>query len=149
MAYPMDSVADYHTPQKGQLTILPKLQNFQTHQSFEQSHAESHRLKPQTEETIAEEQAGFRAGRSSTEQIFNVRMMCEKYFQHQQNLYHVFTDFKKSFLQGMACSLMGRHAKVQYQCKSRKESPQKLTQLSSRSHPRHLVGKRIAQKTSP
>ena len=32
------------------------------------------------------------------------------------------------------------------QSKSRKENPQKLTQLSSRSHPRHLVGKRTAQK---
>ena len=30
--------------------------------------------------------------------------------------------------------------------KSRKENYQKLTQLSSRSHPRHLVGKRTAQK---
>ena len=30
--------------------------------------------------------------------------------------------------------------------KSRKETPQKLTQLSSRSHPRHLVGKGTAQK---
>ena len=30
--------------------------------------------------------------------------------------------------------------------KSRKEKPQKLTQLSSRSHPRHLVGKKTAQK---
>ena len=30
--------------------------------------------------------------------------------------------------------------------KRRKENPQKLTQLSSRSHPRHLVGKRAAQK---
>ena len=30
--------------------------------------------------------------------------------------------------------------------KSRKENPQKLTQLSSRSYPRHLVGKRTAQK---
>ena len=30
--------------------------------------------------------------------------------------------------------------------KSRKENPQKLTQLSSRAHPRHLVGKRTAQK---
>ena len=29
---------------------------------------------------------------------------------------------------------------------SRKENPQKLTQLSSISHPRHLVGKRTAQK---
>ena len=33
------------------------------------------------------------------------------------------------------------------ECKSRKENPQKPTQLSSRSHPRHLVGKRTAQKT--
>ena len=33
------------------------------------------------------------------------------------------------------------------QGKSRKENPQKLTQLNSRSHPRHLVGKRTAQKT--
>ena len=30
--------------------------------------------------------------------------------------------------------------------KGRKENPQKLTQLSSRSHPRHLVGKKTAQK---
>ena len=29
---------------------------------------------------------------------------------------------------------------------SRKDNPQKLTQLSSRSHPKHLVGKRTAQK---
>ena len=33
--------------------------------------------------------------------------------------------------------------------KSRKENPQKPTQLTSRSHPRHLVGKRTAQKTPP
>ena len=55
------------------------------------------RLKPQAEEIIAEEQAGFRAGRSTTEQIFNHRILCEKYLQHQQNLYHVFIDFKKAF----------------------------------------------------
>ena len=54
------------------------------------------RLKPQAEEIIAEEQAGFRAGRSTTEQIFNLRILCEKYLQHQQNLYHVFTDFKQA-----------------------------------------------------
>ena len=54
-------------------------------------------LQPQAEEIIAEEQAGFRAGRSTTEQIFNLRILCEKYLQHQQNLYHVFIDFKKAF----------------------------------------------------
>ena len=55
------------------------------------------RFQPQAEEVIAEEQAGFRSGRSITEQIFNLRILCEKYLQHQQNLYHVFIDFKKSF----------------------------------------------------
>ena len=56
------------------------------------------RLKPQAENIIAEEQAGFKAGRSITEQIFNLRTLCKKYFQHQQNLYyHVFRDFKKAF----------------------------------------------------
>ena len=46
---------------------------------------------------IAEEQAGFRAGRSTTEQIFNLRILCKKYLQHQRDLYHVFIDFKKAF----------------------------------------------------
>ena len=55
------------------------------------------RLKPQAEKIIAEEQAGFRAGRSTTEQIFNLRILCEKYVQHQQDLYHVLIDFKKAF----------------------------------------------------
>lgn len=55
------------------------------------------RLQHQAEEIIAEEQAGFRRGRSTTEQIFNLRVLCEKYSQHQQDLYHVFIDFEKAF----------------------------------------------------
>ena len=55
------------------------------------------RLKQQAEKIIAEKQAGFRAGRSTTERIFNLRILCEKYFQHQLDLYHVFIDFKKAF----------------------------------------------------
>ena len=55
------------------------------------------RLKPQAESIISEEQAGFRSGCSTTEQIFNLRILCERYLQHQQDLYHVFTDFKKAF----------------------------------------------------
>ena len=51
-------------------------------------------MKPQSEKFIAEEQAGFRAGRNTTEQIFN---LCDKYLQHQQGLYHVFVDLKKAF----------------------------------------------------
>ena len=34
---------------------------------------------------------------STTEQIFNLRILCEKYLQHQQDLYLVFIDFKKAF----------------------------------------------------
>ena len=55
------------------------------------------RLKPRAEEIITEEQAGFKAGRSTTEQIFNLCVLCEKYLQHQQDLYLVFIDFKKAF----------------------------------------------------
>ena len=28
---------------------------------------------------------------------FNLRILCGKYLQHQQDLYHVFIDFKKAF----------------------------------------------------
>ena len=54
-------------------------------------------LQPQADEITAEEQAGFRAGRSTAEQIFNLRILYEKIPQHKQNLYHVFEDFKKAF----------------------------------------------------
>ena len=55
------------------------------------------RLKPQAEGIIKEEQADFGAGRSTIEQFFNLRILCEKYLQHQQTLFHVFVDFKKTF----------------------------------------------------
>ena len=55
------------------------------------------KFKLQAKKIIAEEQTGFRAGRSTTAQIFNLRILCEKYLQHWQVLYHVFIDFKKAF----------------------------------------------------
>ena len=86
-------------PKKGNLQIC---NNYRTISLF--SHPSKvmlkvllNRLKPQAEEIIAEEQAGFRTGRSTTEQIFNLRIICEKYLQHHQDLYHVFIDFKKAF----------------------------------------------------
>ena len=54
-------------------------------------------LKPEVEKIIAAEQARFRPGLSTTEQIFNLRILCERYLQHQHDLYHVFFDFKKVF----------------------------------------------------
>ena len=55
------------------------------------------RLKPQAEHVLAEEQAGFRKGRSTTEQIFNINLLHQKYNDHQLALYYVFIDFKKAF----------------------------------------------------
>ena len=76
------------------------------------------RLKPQTEKIIADGRKGFRAGRSTAEQIFNLRIFCEKFLQHQQDLYHVFIDFmKEGPLQGLACSFVGNHEEVQHEHK--------------------------------
>ena len=69
--------------------ILPKKGNLQQFQNYRTISLTSHpskvmlkiilnRLKPQAEKIIAED-------------------LCEKYLQHQQNLYHVFIDFKKAF----------------------------------------------------
>lgn len=100
---------EWPTPWTQSLVItLPKKGNLQIWQNYCTISLISHpskimlkvllnRLKPQAEEIIAEEQAGFRAGRSTTEQIFNLRVLCEKHLQHQQDLYHVFIDFKKAF----------------------------------------------------
>ena len=99
---------EWPTPWTQSLIItLPKKGNLQQSQNYRTISLISHpskvmlkvilnRLKPQAEKIIAEEQAGFRAGRSTTEQIFNLRILCKKYLQHQQNLYHVFIDFQKA-----------------------------------------------------
>ncbi|KAF6040826.1 hypothetical protein EB796_000859 [Bugula neritina] len=104
----------------GELVLtLPKKGNLKLYQNYRSISLISHpskvmlkilldRLKPQAEKIIAEEQAGFRAGRSTTEQIFNLRILCEGYLQHQQNLYHVFVNFKKS----LAYSFVGNHEDV-------------------------------------
>ena len=89
------------------ITLLKK-GNFQLCQNYRTISLISHpskvmlkiilnRRQPQAGKIIVEEQAGFRAGRSTTEQIFNVRILGEKYLQHQQNLYHVIIDFKMAF----------------------------------------------------
>ena len=100
---------EWPTPWTQSLIItLPKKANLQLCPNYRTISLISHpsnvtlrnllnRLKPQVEEIIKEEQAGFRAGRSTTEQIFSLRIFCEKYLQHQQSLYHVFVDFKKAF----------------------------------------------------
>ncbi|KAK3882228.1 hypothetical protein Pcinc_013401 [Petrolisthes cinctipes] len=90
------------------IIVIPKKGNLQLCQNYRTISLISHaskvmlriildRLKPQAESIIAEEQAGFRKGRSTIEQIFNLRLLCEKHLQHQRELYHVFIDFKNAF----------------------------------------------------
>ena len=100
---------EWPTPWTHSLVItLPKKGNLQQCQNYRTISHISHpskvmlkiilnRLKPQAEKIIAEEQAGFRAGRSTTEQIFNLRILCEKYLQHQQDLYHVLETSRGPF----------------------------------------------------
>ena len=64
------------------------------------------RLKAKSEELLAEEQAGFRPGRSTVEQIFSSRVITEKHLQHQRELFHNFLDFKKAFDRAWHAGLM-------------------------------------------
>ena len=103
----------------------PKKGNLQQCQNYQTINLISHpskillmiilnRLKPQAE-IIAEKQTGFSAGRSITEQIFNLGILCEKYLQHQQDLYHVFIDFKKAFLRIVHAALWATMRPLQQQ----------------------------------
>ena len=73
------------------------------------------RFKPQAEKIIIEKQAGFRAGRNTTEQIFNLRILCEKYIRHQHDLYRVFIDFKKAYSMVSHAALVSNYEEVQHQ----------------------------------
>ena len=87
MANPMDPVLSYHTSQEKQRGTISLI----SHPSKVMLKIILNRLKPPAEKTIGEEPAGF------TEQIFNLRILCKKYLQHQQDLYHVLIDVKKAF----------------------------------------------------
>ena len=112
MANTLDSVPDHHSPKEREPATIQKLPYHQCLQlsknystvtiiislisvpSKDMLRILLNSLNPQAEESTKEEQTSFRAGRSTTEQMFNLRILCEKYLQHQQSLYHV---FKKAF----------------------------------------------------
>ena len=51
----------------------------------------------QAEQILEEEQASFRSQRSTTEQIFNLRLLVKKHLEHQKELFHNFINFSKGF----------------------------------------------------
>ena len=55
------------------------------------------RMKPTIKRELDDAQAGFQQGRSTAEQIFNLRILSEKYLEHQKPMYHNFIDLKKAF----------------------------------------------------
>jgi len=55
------------------------------------------RIKARTEEILSEAQAGFRAGRSTIDQLFSLRLLAEKYYEHERDLYICYVDFQKAF----------------------------------------------------
>lgn len=57
----------------------------------------ANRMKNKLDYEIAEEQAGFRPSRGTRDQIFNVKMIMEKYRAHNKDLFMTFIDYKKAF----------------------------------------------------
>ena len=56
------------------------------------------RLRPHVDRVLSQEQAGFRRGRSTLEQIFSLRHLAEKYLEVQDSrLVQAFIDYKKAF----------------------------------------------------
>ena len=61
----------------------------------------------------------WRTGRLQSRKEYHkedLQPIWENYLQHQQNLYHVFIDFK-GLRQGLTCSFWGNHEEVQHQHK--------------------------------
>ena len=55
------------------------------------------RVKTKEEEQLSENQAGFRPGRGTADQIFTLRQIAEKRWEHGKDLFCVFIDFKQAF----------------------------------------------------
>ena len=57
----------------------------------------TNRLQNKLNEEISETQAGFRKGKGTREQIFNVRILLQKCREFHQDLYTCFIDYSKAF----------------------------------------------------
>jgi len=57
----------------------------------------NNRLKKYTKYIIGEYQAGFRTGKSTTDQIFTVKNLLEKAWEHNVEIHQIFVDFQKAY----------------------------------------------------
>jgi sorting nexin-29 len=55
------------------------------------------RLKKVTENLLGDYHCGFCKDRSTIDQIFTIRQMAEKHYEHNQDLHMLYVDFKQAF----------------------------------------------------
>lgn len=55
------------------------------------------RLKPYAEKIIGDYQNGFRSNRSTTDNIFAIKMISEKVWEYNQSIHYLFIDFLKAY----------------------------------------------------
>lgn len=55
------------------------------------------RIKPWAEGILGDYQAGFRQNRSTTDQIFILRQLLQKMWEHNRGVHMLFVDFKKAY----------------------------------------------------
>jgi len=55
------------------------------------------RLEVYAEGILAEYQTGFRRGKSTTDHIFTLRQLMEKYYEYNKDLHILFVGFKQAY----------------------------------------------------
>ncbi|XP_055533253.1 uncharacterized protein LOC129723146 isoform X2 [Wyeomyia smithii] len=56
-----------------------------------------HRLRPLQETFVGEYQCGFRGGRSTTDQMFTLRQILDKFLEYNLQTHHLFIDFRAAY----------------------------------------------------
>jgi sorting nexin-29 len=66
-----------------------------THKIFAQLVAKL--LEPYVQEILGDYQCGFRKGRSTTDQIFSLRMILEKSYEYNMDIHQLYIDHKQAY----------------------------------------------------